>query len=190
MKMTISKPPTYSIPPGLSKVSNGERPRVSRELANSLAHRGTLGRIVALVANERLVHIVFEPMEQLYYISPLPSLSAWQQFKNERFVISGSSPLLSRLKKDGYIKPTLVHESNIQPREYRFQQLLPGTDSWIDTDEHVTAERFVGVLRSWMGWDVEMTRVFEERIRCSALYLADAYAEDRSCPTRQLEYIV
>lgn len=188
--MTVSNAPTHSIPPGLSKVSSGEKPRVSRELANSLAHRGTLGRIVALVANERLVHIVFEPKEQLYYISPLPSLSAWQQVKNERFVISGSSPFRSRQKRDGYIKPALMHESNIQPREYRFQQLLPGTESWINRDENVTATRFVDVLRSWMGWDVELTRVFEERIRCSALYLADAYAEDRSCPTRQSEYIV
>ena len=188
--MTIPNPPTYSIPPGLPKVSHGERPRVSRELANSLAHRGTLGRIVALVANERLVHIVFKPKEQLYYISPLPSLSTWQQFKNERFIISGSSPFRSRQEKDGFIKPALVHESNIQPREYRFQQLLPGTDSWIDIDENVTADRFLDVLRSWMGWDVELTRVFEERIRCSALYLADAYAEDRPCPTRQSDYIV
>ena len=182
--------PTYSNPPSLSKVSNGERPRVSGELANSLAHRGTLGRIVALVANERLVHILFEPEEQLYYISPLPSSSTWQQFKNERFVISGSSPFRSRQKKDGYIKPALVHESNIQPGQYRFQQLLPGTNSWIDTDENVTADRFVDVLRGWMGWDVELTRVFVERIKCSALYLADAYAEDRPCPTRQSEYIV
>ena len=187
--MTIPKPPTDLIPPGLSKVSNSERPRISRELANSLAHRGTLGRIVALVANELLVHIVFEPKERLYYISPLPSVSAWQQVKNERFVISGSSPFRSRQKKNGYIKPALLHESNIQPREYHFQQLLPGTDSWIDTDENVTADRFVDILRIWMGWDIKLTRVFEERIRCSAVYLADAYAEDRSCPTRQSEYI-
>ena len=188
--MTISNSSTYSITPDLSRVSNRERPRVNRELANSLAHRGTLGRIIALVANERLVHIVFEPEERLYYISPWPSPSAWQQVKNERFVISGSSPFRSRRKRNGFIKPALMHESNIQPREYRFQQLLPGTDSWIDTDECVTADRFVGVIRSWMSWDVELTRVFESRIRCSALYLADAYAEDRSCPTRQSEYIV
>lgn len=188
--MTIPKSPTYSNPPGVSKVSNGERPRVSRELAKSLAHRGTLGRIVALVANERLVHIVFEPKEQLYYISPLPRVAAWQQVKNERFVISGSSPFRSRHNKNGNIVPTLMHESNIQPREYCFQQLLAGTNSWIDIDENVTADRFVDVLRSWTGWDVKLTWVFEERIRCSALYLADAYAEDRPCPTRQSEYIV
>ena len=187
--MTIPKSPTSSIPPDLSGVSNGERPRVSRELASILAHRGTLGRIVALVANERLVHILFEPKEQLYYISPLPSASAWQQVKNERFVISGSSPFRSRPEKAEYLVPALVHESNIQPREYRFQNLLAGTNSWIDIDENVTADRFVDVLRSWMGWDVKLTRVFEERIKCSAQYLADAYSEDRSCPTRQSEYI-
>ena len=189
LTMTIPNPPTCSIASGLFKVSSGEQPRVSRELANSLAHRGTLGRIVALVANERLVHIVFDPKKELYYISPLPSLSAWQQVKNEHFVISGSPPFRSRQTKNGYIKPALVHESNIQRREYRFQQLLPNTDSWTDTDDNVTADRFVDVLRSWMGWDVKLTRVFEERIRCSALYLADAYAENRSCPTRQSEYI-
>ena len=71
---------------------------------------------MALVANERLIHIVFEPKEQLYYISPLPSLSAGLQVKHERFVISGSPPFRSRQTKNGYIKPALVHESNIQPR--------------------------------------------------------------------------
>ena len=184
--MPIPIPLNSSVPPVLS---NGERPKVSREVANSLAHRGTLGRIVALVANERLVHILFEPKELRYFISPLPTLPTWQQVKNERFIISGSAPFRSRQKINGYIKPALMHESNIQPREYRYQQLLPGTDSWIDTDENVTADRFVDVLRSWMGWDIKLTRVFEERIRCSAQYLADAYAEDRPCPTRQSEYI-
>ena len=145
---------------------------------------------MALVANERLVNIVFEPKEQLYYISPLPRISAWQQVKDERFVISGSSPFRSRHNKNGNTVPTLMHESNIQLHESCFQQLLPGTNSWINIGENITADRFVDVLRSWMDWDVKLTRVFEERIRCSALYLADAYAEDRPCPTRQSEYIV
>lgn len=61
---------------------------VSKELAVVLAQRGSLARIVAPVANERLLHIVYKPTEKLYYISPLISSSSPERAKRERFILS------------------------------------------------------------------------------------------------------
>lgn len=55
----------------------------------------------------------------------------------------------------------------------------------MDADPSVTADRFVNVLRDWMGWDADLTASFAEQICCSARYLADAYAENRAFPARE-----
>ena len=158
-----------------------------------LAQRASLGRIVALVANEHLVQVVFKSAEKKYYISPLPSASGTEQVKNERFVISGSAPFRAQhTEETGDILPALLHESNIQPGTYFFQQLVEDANvspSWKSVNEHVTADSFLTVLRDWMNWDVKLTSVFQERIRCSVKYLADTYAENRPAPTRESDYI-
>ncbi|KAI4136768.1 MAG: hypothetical protein LQ341_005460, partial [Variospora aurantia] len=182
-----------STPLGSGQTRSAEAPNVSSDIARSLAHRASLGRIVALVANERLVQIYYNPNEQLYYISALAGPSTKLQVNTERFVISGSPPFRSKQGKLGNVIPALMHESNIQPGRYSFQQQLintaTGLYSWIDVDVNVTANYFVDNLRSWTGWDIKLTKVFAERIRCSTQYLADAYAENRLCPTRQSDYI-
>lgn len=164
------------------------RSEVSKKLAVILAQRGSLARIVALVANERLVHIVYKPTEKLYYISPLASSSSPERAKNERFILSGTPPFLTlEVDADGNLVPDLMHESNILVGTWLYQQQL--YSNWVDVDQSVTADRFVNILRDWMGWDVGLTASFVERIRCSAQYLADAYAENRPCPTRDTDYI-
>ena len=174
-----------------AKFVDDKSPSIGRDVASILAHRASLGRIVALVANERLVDVVFKQDEQLYCISPLPSSTREEQVQNARFLIPGSTPFRARRKLDGDITPDLMHESNIRSGRYCYQRYLPGENgsSWIDIEQNTTADRFVAILREWTGWDVELTRVFEERIRCSAQYLADSYAENRPCPTRESDYI-
>ncbi|CAD6581383.1 MAG: hypothetical protein ASARMPRED_000595 [Alectoria sarmentosa] len=190
----MSESAVQSMPFGSPHSTKGERPKMSRDLSTLLAHRGSLGRIVALVANERLVHIVFRPADQLYYISPLPSALTGEQVLKERFIISGSAPFhAQQIEPSGNVVPALMHESDIQLGTYCFQQQLVGdnhsSSSWTDVDDNVTADRFVHVLCRWTGWDIKLTSVFEERIRCSAQYLADTYAENRPCPTRESDYI-
>ena len=191
--MTISNTAVESRPLNGSISTNGHGSKVDKGLYAVLAHRGSLGRIVALVVNERLVDIVFRPTEQLYYLSPLSSGQDQQGSKAERFVISGSAPLrIQHVEANGDIIPAFMHESNVQIGRYCFQQRLAGkqtSSSWIDVEWNVAADRFVDILRGWTGWDVKLTTVFEERIRCSAQYLADTYAENRPCPTRDSDYI-
>lgn len=87
---------------------------VSKELAVVLAQRGSLARIVALVANERLLHIVYKPTEKLYYISPLISSSSPERAKRERFILSGMPPFLTlEVDVDGNLVQDLMHESNV-----------------------------------------------------------------------------
>ncbi len=177
-------PSTMSI---LKLSSSGVKPGVSKELALILAQRGSLARIVALVANERLVHVVYNPTEKLYYISPLASDSK-ERAKDERFVLSGTPPFQTlEVDADGNLVPDLMQESNILVGTWLFQQ--KPHSSWVDIDSSVTADRFVDILRDWMDWDSDLTASFVERIRCSAQYLADAYAENRPCPTRDTDYI-
>ena len=189
--IALTETVTESTPLSVSASTNGHRSGVDRELAAVLAQRGSLGRIVALVVNERLVRVVFNPTEQLYYLSPLPGKE--KESKSERFVISGSAPLRVELvEANGDIIPAFMHESNVQIGKHWYQQQLAGANappSWTDVERNVTADRFVNILRGWTGWDVKLTTVFEERIRCSAQYLADVYAENRPCPTRESDYI-
>ncbi|RYO78526.1 hypothetical protein DL766_009538 [Monosporascus sp. MC13-8B] len=166
----------------------GVKPEPSRDLALILAQRGSLARIVALVANERLVHIVYKPAEKLYYISPLANGASQKPTLDERFILAGSHPFQTlEVDSDGNLVPDLMQESNILVGPWLFQQKLGS--HWVDVDRSVTADRFVNVLRDWMDWDTDLTASFMERIRCSAQYLADAYAENRPCPTRDSDYI-
>ena len=169
-----------------------ERPKLDRDVASALAHRASLGRIVALVANERLVDAIFNQDEQLYYISPSRSLiRKEEQIQKARFLISGSTPFRARRRKNEIVIPAIMHESDIRSGKYCYQKYLSGENgsSWVDIEQNTTADRFVAILREWTGWDVKLTKVFEERIRCSAQYLADSYAENRQCPTRESDYI-
>lgn len=128
--MINSEADTQSMLFGFSKSIKGDSPKKGRELSTILAQRGSLGRIVALVANERLVHTVFRPTKQLYYISPLPSAFTEEQIKNEPFTIKGSAPLRAqRIEWSGDILPALMHESDIQLGKYCFQQQLVGNDN-------------------------------------------------------------
>lgn len=172
--------------------ASGTGSQMTKELAVVLAQRGSLARIVALVANERLVHIVYKPAEKLYYITPLASSTTSEgepaAAKNERFILSGTPPFQTlEADADGNLVPDLLHESNVLVGTWLYQQQLYG--NWVDVDRSVTGDRFVTILRDWMGWDVDLTASFVERIRCSARYLADAYAENRPCPTRDTDYI-
>ena len=191
--MTVSNSAVESHPLNGSVSTNGHGSNVDRGLYTVLAHRGSLGRILALVVNERLVEIVFRPTEQLYYLSPLPGDRNEERSKAERFVISGSAPLRIRhVEANGDIIPVFMHESNVQIGRCCFQQKIAAKEaasSWIDVEWNVAADRFVDIIRGWTGWDVKLTTVFEERIRCSAQYLADTYAENRPCPTRESDYI-
>lgn len=181
----------FTMPFTHAKSVDDKGPKIGRDVANTLAHRASLGRIVALVANERIVDVVFKQGEQLYYVSPLRSSVKEEQIQNARFLISGSTPFRARRTRNGNVIPTIMHESNIRSGRCSYQQYLPGENgsSWVDIEQSTTADRFVAILREWTGWDLELTRVFEERIRCSTQYLADSYAENRPCPTRESDYI-
>ena len=70
-----------------------------------------------------------------------------------------------------------MHESDIQLGTYSFHQQsgdTEGSSPWTIIDENVTADRFVGVLCSWTGWDAKLTAG------------ADMYAEKHPCSTRRV----
>ena len=192
--MAISDPDGYRKTPLSTKFLDGARPRIRSELATLLARRGSLGRIVALVINERLANTVFRPIDQLYCLTPLCDGLRYEGHKKERLLIPGSPPFCVRPKVEstGDIVPSLVHQSCIRPGRCCHQQNLGGTDDksfWSTIDKDVTADKFVEILRDWADLDIRLTEVFKSRIKCSAQYLTDSYAENRPSPTRKSDFI-
>ena len=163
------------------------RPKMSRKFAAVLAQRASLGRLVSIAANERSIRIVFDPMERVYYVTPLQS----SEIQHERFVFSGSAPM-SGAQRDGSgseIVPTLMIEAGIELGLACFQRTEDSGSSWIVVDDDVMPDQFLQALCRWYKWNEKLTSVFAERLRSSFEYLTDAYAENRPCPTRNSDYI-
>ncbi|KAF2152215.1 hypothetical protein K461DRAFT_321262 [Myriangium duriaei CBS 260.36] len=180
--------------PPLIEPKNDQHYRTKQSLANDLAHRASLGRIVALVVNERLVNAVFDPFLSLYYIRQLPETNQNAVQDDSQFVISGTAPFLSsEVGHAGHLKPELMHESNITIGNWLLQRQQIVNDSgdlvYVDVDKNVTAVTFVEVLRTWTEWDDKLTSVFQERIKNSTQYLEDEYLSDRPCPTRDSDFV-
>jgi hypothetical protein len=153
-----------------------------------LAARGSLGRTVALIVNERIVDATFDIDAKTYYLKPLIASTISPR---ERLVFSGTLPFRVKHNIQGKtIVPGLLTESNITI-DCRCLQQKHSTenDLWINVDDCIDAAKVIEVLCRWTAWNQELATVFQDRIRCSESYLADAYHEDRACPTLMTSYI-
>ncbi|PYI16264.1 hypothetical protein BO99DRAFT_405267 [Aspergillus violaceofuscus CBS 115571] len=150
------------------------------------AQRGSLGRTVALVANERLARVLYHPDEGLYHVTPFTE----NEYPKERFIFSGTTPFrVQAIDSNGSFVPGLVTESDLAFGRWCYQQKADESAPWTDINDNVASDFLVNILCRWTGWDIPLTSIFEAQLRCSTQYLADAYAENRPCPTRDSSFI-